>query len=115
MTLDDFNSKVRDYRRFELLRGVLFCCLLLSLAFPTLFVGKRIDRAGFDGMAVTVISASYGAIAALMFYVLAPMRRKHLRKLHGECPTCGRLLLGSYSGKVIDTGRCPNCKSQVLA
>src|SRR4051794_29952020 len=88
MTLEDFKSHVRDYRRFELLRGVLFFFLLFSLAFPTLFVGRRIDRIGFDAIAIAVISISYVVVAVLMFYVLAPMRRKHLSKLRGECPAC---------------------------
>jgi hypothetical protein len=114
MTLEDFKLHVRDYRRFELLRGVLFFCLLFSLAVPTLFVGRRIDRVGFDVIAIAVITVSYVVVAVLMFYVLAPMRRKHLSKLQGECPACGRLLLGKFSRPVMDTGRCPNCSSQVL-
>ena len=114
MTLEHFKSHVRDYRRFELLRGVLFFGLLFRLAFPTLFVGQRIDRVGFDSLAVVVMSVSYTVVAVLMFHVLAPMRRKHLSKLHGECPASGRLLLGKYSHAVMDTGRCPHCSSQVL-
>jgi DNA-directed RNA polymerase subunit RPC12/RpoP len=114
MTLEDFKSHVRDYRRFELLRGVLFFGLLFGLAFPTLFVGRRIDRVGFDALAITIISVSYIAVAILMFYVLAPMRRKQLSKLRGECPACGRLLLGKSSHAVMDTGRCPHCSSQIL-
>ena len=73
MTLEDFQSHVRDYRLFEWRRGILFLCLLFSLAFPTLFVGRRIDRVGFDAIAIAVISVSYVIVAVLMFYVLVPM------------------------------------------
>ena len=114
MTLDTFRANVRGYRKSEFLRGTLFVCLLGAAALPALFVASRLDRVGFDTVSVVAVSASYAVIAALMFYVLAPMRRKHLRKLQGECPACGRLLLGRHSRTVMASGRCPDCESQVI-
>ncbi|SPE59895.1 hypothetical protein SBV1_3520008 [Verrucomicrobia bacterium] len=114
MTIDDFTSSLRSYWRSELLRGALFMALLGATSLPTVFVVRRLDRAGFDTIAVVAVSVSYAVIAALMFYVLAPMRRKYLRKLQGDCPTCGKLLLGKRSRAVIASGRCPDCGSQIL-
>jgi hypothetical protein len=114
MTLPDFKSHVTAYRRFEWLQVVLFFCLLFSLAVPTLFVARRIDHFGFDFTAIAVISVSYVVVAVLLFYVLVPMRRKHLSNLQGECPACCRMLLGRHSHIVMDTGRCPRCSRQIL-
>ena len=114
MTLDTFKSNVRSYRKSEFLRGALFFCLLGGAALPTLFVASRLDRVGFDTISVVVVSVSYAVIAVLMFYVLAPMRQKHLRKLQEGCPACGRMLLGRHSRVVITSGRCPDCGKQVI-
>jgi predicted RNA-binding Zn-ribbon protein involved in translation (DUF1610 family) len=114
MTLNTFKSNVRAYRISEILRGALFFCLLGAAALPTFFVASRSDRGGFDNISVLVVSASYAVIAALMFYVLAPMRRKHLRWLQGQCSSCGRLLLGRHARAVLATGRCPDCGNQVF-
>jgi len=89
-------------------------CLLGLAALPTLFVVARLDRAGLDTASLVVVSVSYAVTAALMFYVLAPMRRKYLRKLNGDCPSCGKLLLGKRSQAVLTSGRFPDCGSQVL-
>ena len=97
MTLDTFKSKVSSYWKLEMLRGALFMVLMAAAAVPTLFVVRRLDRAGFDATAIAVISVSYMIIAVLMFYVLSPLRQKHLGKLQAECPTCGRLLLGKHA------------------
>lgn len=114
MTLDTFKSKVSSYWKLEMLRGALFIILMAAAAIPTMFVARRLDRAGFDAIAIAVVSLSYLIIAALMFYVLSPLRQKHLRKLRAECPSCGRLLLGKHATSVIATGRCPTCGNQVL-
>jgi hypothetical protein len=97
-----------------MLRGALFMALLGAASLSTLFVIRRVDRVGFDALAVVVVSASYAVIAALMFYVLAPMRKKHLLRLHADCPTCGKLLLGKRSQAVLGSGRCPDCGSQII-
>jgi hypothetical protein len=114
MTLDTFKSAVRSYWRLEILRGTLFMALLGVAAFPTIFVVRRLDVAGFDGTTVAVVSASYMVIAALMFYVVSPLRKRHLERLRAGCPACSRMLLGRHSQSVITTGRCPACGSQVL-
>lgn len=88
--------------------------LMGAAAFPTMFVVRRLDAVGFDATSVAVVSASYTVIAVLMFYVLSPMRQRHLRKLQAGCPTCGRLLLGKHANSVIATGRCPACGNQVV-
>jgi len=114
MTLDCLKAKIASYRKLEFLHGTVFMMLLVTILFPTLFVIKRVDRAGFDSVCVSVISVSYGIIAALMFYVLARFGQKHLRRLEGNCPGCGGLLLGRASCAVIATNRCPRCGTQVL-
>jgi len=114
MTINGFRSNVRGYWRSELLRGGLLMVLFGAAALPTIFAARRVERVGFDALAIVVVSVSYAVIAALMFYVLAPMRRKHLRKLQGDCPTCGKLLLGKRSRAVIVSGRCPDCGSQIV-
>ena len=114
MTLDTFKSNVRGYRKSEFLRGTFFFCLMGAAALPIKFMLSRLDRVGFDTISVLVVSVSFTLIAALMFYVLAPMRRKHLQKLQGECPHCGRLLLGQHSRPVMASGRCPDCGGQVI-
>jgi hypothetical protein len=114
MTIGAFRSNVRGYWQSEVLRGLLFMTLLAAAAPPTLFVARRLDRVGFDALAVVVVVVSYSVIAALMFYVLAPMRTKHLRKLRGDCHICGKLLLGKRSQAVIASGRCPDCGSRIL-
>jgi hypothetical protein len=114
MILEAFKSRVRDYRRSELLRGSLFICLLSCIAPPVLFVGFRADRVGFDGVSAAVIAVSFSVIGSLLYFVVVPMRRKRIRELQGECSVCGRLLLGKHSTAVVTTGRCPNCGSQVL-
>ena len=114
MTLDTFKSNVRTYWKLEVLRGVIFLALMGAAAFPTQFVVRRLDAVGFDATSVAVVSASYTLIAALMFYVLSPMRQRHLRRVQAACPACGKVLLGQHSQSVIATGRCPACGSQVL-
>ena len=114
MTIADFRSKVRGFRRAELLRGGVFLALLGAAAFPTLFVARQFDRVGFDAMAVVVVVLSYAVIAALMFHVLAPLRRMQMRKLQGNCPACGKLLMGERSRAVLASGKCPDCGRQIL-
>jgi DNA-directed RNA polymerase subunit RPC12/RpoP len=114
MTIETFRSSVRGYRRSEWARGALFFGLLASASFPVLFVERRLDRMTFDTVAVVVLSVSYTVIAAAMFYVLAPMRRRRLKKLQGNCPTCGKLLLGRHSGEVMKSGQCPDCGSRIF-
>lgn len=114
MTLVTFKSKVSSYWKLEMFRGALFMMLMGAAAVPTLFVVRRLDRGGFDATAMGVLSVSYMIIAVFMFYVLSPLRQKHLRKLQAECPACGRLLLGKRANAVIATGRCPACGNQVV-
>jgi hypothetical protein len=114
MTPEAFKKKIGSYWKLELLRGALFTILLGSSTFPTLFVAKRSERVGFDSLCVTVISVSYGIIAALMFCLLARFGQKTRRNLQGHCPECGRFLLGKASRRVLETNRCPGCGTQVL-
>src|SRR5262245_60087784 len=109
MTVEAFNSCVTTYRRSEILRGALFMALMGAAAFPPLFIVGRLDTAGFDSTSIIVVLSSYLAIAALMFYVLSPMRKRYLQKLHADCPACGRLLLGKHAQSVMATRRCPSC------
>jgi hypothetical protein len=114
MNLDTFKSSVRSYWRLEILRGAMLVALMGAPAFPTAFVVRRLEVAGFDATSIVIVSASYAVIAALMFYVLSPMRKSQLRRMEAGCPACGRLLLGRLSRTVIATGRCPACGRQVL-
>lgn len=114
MTLEEFKLHVRDYRRFELLRGVLFFSLLFSMALPTVLIARRADNVGFDAVAIAVTVVSCIVVTALMFYVVARMGRKRLNRSQGECPACGRFLIGKYSHVVMKRGQCPRCNSQIL-
>jgi hypothetical protein len=114
MTLETFRAKVSRYRKFDVLRGAVFMGLIASTAFPAMFVIRRSDGHGFDATCVAVVLGSYTVIAALMFYILLPMRQRHLRRMQAGCPACGKLLIGQHSHKVLATGRCPACGSQVL-
>jgi cytochrome c biogenesis protein CcdA len=114
MTLDGFKAKQSSYRKLEMARGTLFTTLLLSLLVPMLFVAKRLDRSGFDSISVAMIAVSYALIAALMFFALARFGQKTRRELEGNCPGCGRFLLGKASRAVVATHHCPRCGMQLL-
>lgn len=114
MTVEGFRSNVKGYRRSERVRGALFIASLGVASLPTMFVLRRLDRVGFDTVAAIVVSVSYATLAAVMFYVLVPMRRTYLEKLQGNCPACGKLLLGRRSRAVMIRGQCPDCGRQVL-
>jgi hypothetical protein len=68
----------------------------------------------FDTVAIMVLAVSFILIAAAMFYVLVPMRRRFLGKLQGNCPTCGELLLGRRSRVVTKSGQCPSCGGRIV-
>jgi hypothetical protein len=114
MTPESFKEKIASYWKLELLRGALFAILLGSSTFPTLYVAKRSEQVGFDSVCVTIISVSYGIIAALLFHVLARFGQKTRRNLQGHCPGCGRFLLGRSSRCVLETDRCLGCGTQVV-
>ena len=114
MTLEDFKAKGKVYQRFETIRGLAFFALILAAGISTVFVGKRVDKIGFDTICIVVLAVSYPLIAALMFYVMALLPQRRLRQLGLTCPTCKARLIGHASQGVATTGRCGSCGCQVL-
>ena len=114
MTLEDFKSSLKTYRRFQVVCGLIFYALLFAVAFPTVFVGKRIDQFGLDITSIVILAVSYPLVALLMFYVMAWLPKRRLRQLGLICPTCRKQLIGLASQDVIATGRCGFCGGQVF-
>jgi ribosomal protein S27E len=115
MNIDEFRTKAKIYRRFEILSGFVFIALIGVAGLPTLFIAKRVDTLGFDALCVWVTCISFPAIAVLMFYFLARFPKQRARRLGLTCPSCGRALVAFTTTQVvIATGRCGFCGAQML-
>jgi hypothetical protein len=120
MTIDDFKTKTKSYRRYEIASGCFLMFGLMLGAFLGSFLEDRVNSVGFDIVCIIITLVSLPFIAAVIFYGISRFLKKCLRQLGLLCPTCHKALVGTAGAKkklhvVVTTGRCGFCGGQVLS
>jgi hypothetical protein len=115
MTLNEFKTAIQMYRKRELRSALLFLLGLIGLGFPASYVEERAKTVGFDIWNILVLVIGFSLFGGLMFYSMARLPQKYIKRLGLVCPACQKQLLGFSSQIVVATGKCGHCGSQFLS
>jgi hypothetical protein len=115
MTLNEFKTALRTYRKQELRALLFFMVGMVGLTLPASFIEERAKTMGFDIWCILVAVIGFSLVGGLMFYSAARLPQKCMRRLGLVCPTCQKPLVGITAQIVVATGKCGYCGGQYLS
>ena len=109
MTLVGYKLALKKNQFQEVGRGILFILGFMVAGGLVIPLAKRIDKVGLDFWCLVFLIVWISVFAPFLFYVLARLPRKQLRRLGLLCPNCRKRLTGISAQVVIATGKCGGC------
>ena len=115
MTIHELKSKLNVFRQVKLLCILVLLILFVGFFGFLFFMGKYIERFGFNWISIASFLASLPIVAVAM--VLALVFPERIMPFLGlTCPQCNKPVTGDYAveAELVKTGRCKHCACQIL-